>query len=183
MGTPQCVTSWLTQGSVPVQEVAAPRGRASSKEPVGFFTGSQKPQRRVPRGECPWDSDSESDVISSALRPLEALPWDEAQEPVTVFQVASRFIMEGNWMRAATCMQSCPDACRVSLPTGEPGAGYGLIHTLCTKNAPDWMTDWVINRTPMEILCLLEKFYWGKPPPPRRLSVLELLSSRPLSIR
>ena len=31
-------------------------------------------------------------------------------------------------------------------------AGYGLIHTMCTKATPDNLTDWVINRTPWDIL-------------------------------
>ena len=31
-------------------------------------------------------------------------------------------------------------------------AGYGLIHTMCTKSTPDNLTDWVLNRTPWAIL-------------------------------
>ena len=66
----------------------------------------------------------------------------------------------------AYVLMQFPELCRLRMPEGDgPGASYGLLRTLCAKGAPDWMTDYVLHRTPMGVLGFAyNEMFSGVPP-------------------
>jgi hypothetical protein len=116
---------------------------------VGYFTGSRKNTRPSERF---LDSDDESDVESCRLRFSAVLPRGRGKL-AEIFDQVSAAIMRGNWHECARLLNDYPDVCAMQVPhNANVAAGYGLIHTMCTKSTPDNLTDWVLNRTPWAIL-------------------------------
>ena len=139
-------------GAPSVDEISPlPDRRRPHRPPVRYFTNSQREVDVGRAEECPWESDDEEHVAE--LRPSSPIPWDEDSRSARAFRQVSKHSMRGTWGELARELMQWPDLCRLRLPDGDgPGAGYGLLHTLCTKNAPDWLTDWVLYRTPMGVL-------------------------------
>ena len=167
-------TAWLQQGSASSSATAEPQGsdwnwwrpgastgapqvetmhqwpRACDKPPVRHFSGGKKNVMRGPA--CPWVDDDDEDTLAQ-LRPSSPILWDEALDLVRDFRAASKFAMQARWTDMARLMKENPDVCRLRLPDGgAPGAGYGLLQTLCTKATPDWLVDWVLHRTPIGVI-------------------------------
>jgi len=127
-----------------------PDRRRPHRPPVHYFTNSQRDVRGR-AAECPWEDDDEEHVAE--IRPTSPMPWEEDSRAAEVFRNVSRLSMRNAWGELARQLMQWPDLCRLRLPEGDAsGAGYGLLHTLCTKNAPDWLTDWVFYRTPMGVI-------------------------------
>ena len=98
-------------------------------------------------------SDSESEVERCELRYDRVLPWDKDSPEVEAFSDVSRDVMRAEWEAVATALRTKPWLCAMQVPHDtSTAAGYGLIHTLCTKSCPDDITDFVVNRTPTSIL-------------------------------
>ena len=52
--------------------------------------------------------------------------------------------MVGDWRNVVQVLLDSPVVMQLMVPlTGPRAAGYGLIHTMCTKDTPDWLTDHV----------------------------------------
>jgi len=143
-------------GAPRVQHVYQAQRRRYSKPPVGYFSGGSKGQVEASASaradtDCPWVSDDEDDV--PGLRPTSPIPWEEDSRAARAFREVSELVMQGDWKEAALRLLDWPQLRRLRIPDGEgPGAGYGLLHTLLTKRAPDWLTEWVLHRTPMDVL-------------------------------
>jgi len=140
-----------------VETIPPSQRRRHSKPPAGFFTGSVKGQvqESSTTGDpaCPWVSDSEDDIPK--LRALSPLEWDEDGRAVSEFREVSQLLMLSQWGDAARLLRDFPKLCSLRIPDDQgTGAGYGLLHTLLTKRAPDWLVDWVLHRTPMGVLGL-----------------------------
>ena len=116
-----------------------------------FFTGSQKTARR---SEKLLDSDSESDVLTCFHRHADVIPWSDDSEDVEAFRLASDCVMAGDWRGVVQVLLDIRRVVQMMAPMDASGAaGNGLIHTMFMKDTPDWLTDHVLHRTPMEILC------------------------------
>ena len=126
---------------------------------VEYLTGSQKTTRTVARQ---MSSDSDSDVEQCALRFLRPMGWEDDSAEVEAFSDVSRDVMRAGWEAVATALRARPWLCSMMVPhDAEVAAGYGLIHTLCTKACPDDITDWVVNRTPRSILSIAVHKRWS----------------------
>ena len=119
---------------------------------TGFFTGSQKATRATDK--C-LSSDSEDDVIMQVHRFHDVFPWEAGSMMVTLFGQVSNLILELEWEQAAAILKDHPELCAMRVPEdAEVAPGYGLIHTLRCKSTPDWLTDYVLHRTPWELLSI-----------------------------
>ena len=127
----------------------------SQQVQVEYFTGSQKNTRPRPPAERHLSSDDDDDVEQCALCFDNVMRWVEDSADVRDFQECSNEIMRGDWHAVAEMLRRRPELCAMRVPSdSDVAAGYGLIHTLCTKACPDDITDWVIHRTPMDILSI-----------------------------
>ena len=119
---------------------------------VEYFTGSQKKTRATARH---IDSDDDDLVEACGYRYDHVIRWDHDSEIAHDFDVVSREVMRSDWSTVAQMLKDQPELCAMRVPEhAEAAAGYGLIHTLCTKACPDDITDYVLNRTPRQILSI-----------------------------
>jgi hypothetical protein len=119
---------------------------------VEYFTGSQKTTRATARHV---DSDDDEGVEACEYRYDQVLEWDDDSDDVRDFDAVSREVMRGDWFAVGQMLKDRPELCAMRVPEdAEVAAGYGLIHTLCTKACPDDITDYVLNRTPRQILSI-----------------------------
>ena len=119
---------------------------------VEYFTGSQKNTRATARH---IDSDEDELVEACEYRYDHVIRWDHDSDDAHDFDAVSREVMRSDWSAVAQMLRDRPELCAMRVPEdAEVAAGYGLIHTLCTKACPDDITDYVLNRTPRQILSI-----------------------------
>ena len=101
-----------------------------------------------------------------SLRFQRSLAWEEGSDLETAFYNASEWAVEGAWINIAELLKQNPELCCLRKPEGDwAGAGYGLLRTLCAKAAPDWLTDYVVHRAPMDVIGFAcNEMFSGVPP-------------------
>jgi hypothetical protein len=73
-------------------------------------------------------------------------------EAAAQHEEVSQLVMASRWPEVAAYAAAHPACMQYVIPSGMPGAGYGLLHTLLAKSCPDYLMEYVMNRTPLAML-------------------------------